>query len=250
MVSSAVGIAQIWFMLAGSGRLPPPMQRIPEPELMDDAEQAAAYAAADFSHTDAALVTRLLSRAEPQGLGPEIVDLGCGPGNISFLLAERCSDSTVLGLDGAGAMLALADQRRRRDPGRWPGLSFRLLRLPLVESEQRALRGRFTAIVSNSLLHHLHDPGVLWRSVRQLAAPGALVHIHDLRRPADGVELEAIVARHAATASPLLLRDYRASLRAAFRVDEVRQQLSEAGLESLRVRALGDRHLEVHGPLP
>ena len=35
------------------------MERTPEPELMDGAEQAAAYAAADFSASDGAVVARL-----------------------------------------------------------------------------------------------------------------------------------------------------------------------------------------------
>ena len=217
---------------------------------MDDADQAAAYAAADFSRSDRALVSRLLDLAAPHGPGPAIVDLGCGPGNISFLLAERCPASAVLGLDGAAAMLALAERRRRRDPGRWPSLAFAQRCLPLADAERTALQGRFTAIVSNSLLHHLHKPSVLWQAVLQLGCAGALVHIHDLRRPADPAELEAIVQRHAATASPLLRRDFAASLRAAFRVEEVRLQLREAGLDCLQVRQREDRYLEVHGRLP
>ena len=35
------------------------MQRTPEPELMDDLEQVAAYGAADFSRSDAALIESL-----------------------------------------------------------------------------------------------------------------------------------------------------------------------------------------------
>ena len=65
----------------------PAMERVPEPELMDGAEQAAAYAAADFSASDGAVIMRL-GELFPEGLGPRLVDLGCGPGNISFRLAE------------------------------------------------------------------------------------------------------------------------------------------------------------------
>jgi hypothetical protein len=58
------------------------MLRIPEPELMDEAGQVLAYAQADFAASDAAMVERLaqLCGEDP---GTALVDLGCGPGNIS-----------------------------------------------------------------------------------------------------------------------------------------------------------------------
>ena len=80
------------------------MQRTPEPELMEGQEQAFAYAAADFSVGDQALVDRLV-QLFPAGLGTSVVDLGCGPGNISFRLARRWPQANVLGIDGAAAML-------------------------------------------------------------------------------------------------------------------------------------------------
>ncbi|MEI6616232.1 MAG: methyltransferase domain-containing protein, partial [Cyanobium sp. ELA507] len=107
------------------------MDRIPEPELMDELLQARAYAAADFSRPDQALVDAALERFGAAGLGPRLVDLGCGPGNITFRLAAACPAAAVLGLDGAGAMLAIAEGLRRADPQRWRQVAFRLARLPL-----------------------------------------------------------------------------------------------------------------------
>ena len=229
------------------------MDRIPEPELMDDAVQAAAYAAADFARSDQALVEAALQRFGQQGLGTRLLDLGCGPGNITFRLAAACPMASVLGLDGAGAMLAIALQRQAADPGRWGRLAFRQATLPLPAGPpagwEPAFAPPFSAVISNSLLHHLHDPGVLWRSVRQLAAPGAAVIVRDLRRPAAAGELEALVALHAATAPAVLRRDFALSLRAAFRVGEVEEQLRREGLGGLAVRELDDRYLEVAGRL-
>ena len=74
------------------------MQRTPEPELMDAPEQASAYAAADFSAGDQALIERIQALF-PSGLGPRVLDLGCGPGNISFRLAERFPQAHKLPLD-------------------------------------------------------------------------------------------------------------------------------------------------------
>jgi SAM-dependent methyltransferase len=229
------------------------MDRIPEPELMDDPVQAAAYAAADFAASDQALVEAALQHFSQEGLGWRLLDLGCGPGNISFRLAAACPEATVLGLDGAGAMLAIAWQRQAADPGRWGRLAFRLATLPLPGGSaagwEQPFAPPFSAVISNSLLHHLHDPGVLWHSLRQLAAPGAAVMVRDLRRPATAGELEALVALHAATAPAVLRRDFALSLRAAFRVGEVEEQLRREGLGGLAVRELDDRYLEVAGRL-
>lgn len=222
------------------------MERICEPELMDDAEQARAYADADFAASDRALLKRTEDLFGPQ-LGPRIIDLGCGPGNISFLLAERHPTARVLGLDGAPAMLAIAAARLQATPDRWPGLSFQ--HLLLTPGGALPEEGCWTAVISNSLLHHLHDPGVLWQAVRRLAAPGGAICVKDLRRPPDPAALEELVQRHAAGAPPVLRRDYAQSLRAAFRRVEVEAQLQQAGIGGLAVRELDDRYLEVWGRL-
>ncbi|MCP9831640.1 class I SAM-dependent methyltransferase [Synechococcus sp. HJ21-Hayes] len=219
------------------------MDRVCEPELMDEAEQAQAYAQADFSVGDQALVERL-DQIFPAGLGARLLDLGCGPGNISFLLAERHGQATVLGVDGAEAMLALARQRLREQPLLEGRLSFQQALLPCPE-----LAGGFSAVVSNSLLHHLHNPQVLWQALRQLGAPGTCIYMKDLRRPGSSATADELRQRYLAEAPPVLQRDYIASLHAAFRPEEVELQLAAAGLHSLRVEPLEDRYLEVWGQL-
>jgi SAM-dependent methyltransferase len=194
-----------------------------------------------------------------------IVDLGCGPGNISFRLARALPQARVLGLDGAATMVSLAQERRQRHPGEWPQLRFEQLRLPLPGAALpgldpvAALGGPFGAVVSNSLLHHLHDPMVLWQAVGQLAAPGATVYIKDLRRPGSAVEADAVTQRYAAGAPAVLRRDFRASLAAAFTATEVEAQLvqasqlgSAAGTKGeawsgFTVAEVDDRYLEIHG---
>ena len=229
------------------------MERRCEPELMDDALQVQAYAEADFSAGDQAVVERI-AELFPGGLGPRVADPGCGPGNISFRLADRFAEVSVLGLDGAAAMLAVADARLgpwRQGPGAGhpDRLAFRRALLPLAPADARELTAGFTAVVSNSLLHHLHDPLVLWRTVATLAAPGAAVYIKDLRRPANLEAAQALLARHLADAPPVLQHDYLASLQAAFEPGEVAEQLQATGLGQLQVRPLEDRYLEVWGRL-
>ena len=232
------------------------MERIVEPELMDDPLQARAYAEADFDRSDQAFTERflaLLGQPFPDG----IVDLGCGPGNISFRLAAALPQARVLGLDGAASMVALAAEHQQRHPGAWPQLRFQQLKLPLIDPA--ALGGPFAAVVSNSLLHHLHDPQVLWQAVGQLAAPGATIYIKDLRRPASAAAADALTERHAAGAAAVLRRDFRASLAAAFTAAEVEAQLAKASQlwgaagtdgttwPAFTVAEVEDRYLEIHG---
>ena len=57
------------------------------------------------------------------------------------------------------------------------------------------------------------------------------------------------MAQHAAGAPPVLERDFRLSLQAAFRPQELRAQLAAAGLGHFSVQVLSDRHLAVAGLL-
>ena len=232
------------------------MQRSVEPELMDDPLQVQAYARADFGATDQALVDRLVElfgESLGDGPGPRLVDLGCGPGNISFRLAERFPQTSVLGLDGAAAMLEVAQQELAQRVLGCPGLADRLRFAQVLLGPETLPYGGFTAVVSNSLLHHLHDPQALWRHLRPLAAPGAAIYIKDLRRPATPEAAQALQQLHLASAPAVLQRDYLASLHAAFEPAEVEAQLRVAGLpvgeHGLRVAALDDRYLEVWGRL-
>ena len=221
------------------------MQRIPEPELMDGVDQVRAYAEADFDASDQAMLDRFaeLCGGDP---GARLVDLGCGPGNISVRLARRWPQARVLGLDGAPRMLALARERAAVEPLLVGRLQFQEAVLPLADPGP--LAAAFSAVVSNSLLHHLHDPGVLWQAVAQLAAPGAFVHVQDLRRPASPAAVDALVAEQMQGAPEVLRHDYRASLHAAFTPGEVRDQLEQAGLAGqLQVAPRQERYLEVWG---
>jgi 2-polyprenyl-3-methyl-5-hydroxy-6-metoxy-1,4-benzoquinol methylase len=55
----------------------------------------------------------LLRLAPPPG---RVLDFGCGPGVISFAVAERGYE--VLGVDGSEAMIAQAEKERARRPRR------------------------------------------------------------------------------------------------------------------------------------
>ena len=91
------------------------MQRIPEPELMDEFEQARAYAEADFSEPNERFV-ELFASEFPEHRTGTMLDLGCGPGDIALRLARRNPGLQVDGLDGSRPMLAFGEARLREEP--------------------------------------------------------------------------------------------------------------------------------------
>jgi hypothetical protein len=73
---------------------------------------------------------------------------------------------------------------------------------------------------------------------------------YEPRRAADSViyQARAMVAEGAGSEDPILQRDFYNSLLAAFTVDEVRDQVSRAGL-ALTVSLAGVRHMAITGRL-
>lgn len=216
------------------------LTRVPEPELMDTAEQVAAYVAADFAVPHQAVVSRFDSRF-PEFRGSTVLDLGCGAGDVTARFALAHPACRIVGVDAGPRMLAAA-----RDHLAALGIADRVELLERHLPDPRlADHGPFCAVISNSLLHHLADPRTMWSSVR-LGRPGAAVLVQDLRRPEDESTLTALVDAHTVGAAPALVDDFRHSLRAAYTVAEVEEQLAAAGLP-LTVEAAGDRHLVVSG---
>jgi len=216
------------------------MERIPEPELMDDPAQAIAYAAADFSEPHDAFI-RHFRRLFPEFTGGSVLDLGCGAADITIRFARAYPGARLDGIDGAEAMLRLGREAlaRARLESR---VTLRLLRIPSA-----SLGSGYDAVISNSLLHHLSDPAALWKTVAAAARPGAPILVMDLLRPDSEEAAAELVRMHAGDASPLLVRDLMNSLLASYRRDEVSQQLRAAGLNRFTVEVVSDRHWLVWG---
>ena len=218
------------------------MLRQLEPELMDDPGGAAAYAKADFHDSNTLFVDAVVGRFTPDVR--TVIDLGCGPGNLTIRLAEALPEVSFTAVDGSAPMIALARAAVNRSglDGRVTLLQERLRALPLAA-------GPFDAVLSKDLLHHLPDPAVLWNTAARLGQPGALVCVMDLVRPDTPERARAIVDAVAAHADEILRQDFYNSLLAAFTLDEVREQLTAAGLD-LRVDRISDRHMLIDGRLP
>ena len=221
------------------------MKRQTEPELMVDEAQALAYASADFEAPHRQVIDLFRTLFPGRKVEGPVLDLGCGPGDITFRFARAFPQAKMVGVDGAPAMLELARKRLTAEGDLSARMRFIDGILPGAPIPPLA----YSAIISNSLLHHLHRPEILWETVRHFGSPGTLVFICDLRRPADVSQAQTLTALYAADEPEVLRRDFFHSLLAAFEPEEVEAQLREAGLAKLQVLAVGDRHLAVHGVL-
>ena len=221
-----------------------PLARTPEPELMDEAEQALAYADADFSEPHNRFIALFHRAFAYSPVAGTVLDLGCGPADVILRFARAHPDCRIDGVDGATSMLALG-----RSQVEAAGLSHRIRLIKGYLPGAELPLPRYDTIISNSLLHHLAEPSVLWQSIRQYGNPGAAVFVMDLRRPDNQQDLDTLVRQYAAGEPEILQRDFRHSLHAAYRPEEIRQQLQQAGLDGLNVSASGDRHLIVYGHL-
>ena len=106
---------------------------------------------------------RDLLNAVPETRARSVVDLGCGPGNSTEVLAARFPGATVTGLDSSPDMIEAA---RKRLPA---------LRFELTAIETWDETGPFDVILANAVLHWV--PGhaaVLPRLVGKLAPGGSL----------------------------------------------------------------------------
>ena len=217
------------------------MQRVAEPDLMDDPAQGQAYADADFSEPHQAFVAHFRERF-PDFYSGSVLDLGCGNADVSVRFCTAYPGVSLLGIDGAQAMLNLGLHAVEQAE-----LNARIRLQKVYLPDPPLNRSRFDAVISNSLLHHLDDPVTLWQTVKAVAQADAPILIMDLLRPGSVDEAYKLVKAYADDAPKLLRRDFFNSLLAAYRPEEIHAQLQQAGLPFLKIEIVSDRHMLIWG---
>ena len=77
------------------------MKRLPEPELMIEPEQVFAYAEADFEEPHSNFINLLKQYCTQANEVKSVLDLGCGPGDITFKFAKALREANIDAVDGS-----------------------------------------------------------------------------------------------------------------------------------------------------
>lgn len=224
------------------------MDRVLEPELMNDPEQVQAYSHADFETAHQSVIDNfaqifptIFSEA---GQSVNVLDLGCGSGDVTVRFAQRYTECHIDAIDGAAEMLKQAENLISMH-ALTQRITLHLQQLPNCTIENKM----YQAIISNSLLHHLHEPQHLWSTIKQYAATDTAIYICDLFRPNSAQQAKRIVDQYANKEPEILRTDFYNSLLAAFTPNEVHTQLSTAELKGLNIDIVSDRHMLIYGYL-
>jgi ubiquinone/menaquinone biosynthesis C-methylase UbiE len=209
------------------------LDRVLEPEVMDNWQEATAYDAMDFSaiNRDFALTAIDL---HPQAV--RVLDIGTGTAQIPIILCQEKSCYQVLGVDMAQSMLTLG--RRNIEAA---GL-LQQIQLELADGKSLPYPNwGFDMVISNSLVHHLPDPRSFFQQVARLVKPNGAVLIRDLLRPDSLAEIDRLVAA-AGDYGPRQNQLFRDSLAAAFTLAEIQDLVLEAGMTDYQLSQTSDRH--------
>jgi ubiquinone/menaquinone biosynthesis C-methylase UbiE len=227
------------------------LPRTLEPEVMDTEEEARDYDAMDHAEVNARFCDDLLAAGPRPG---RVLDVGTGTALIPIALCGRDARFEVDAIDLAGEMLALAERNVAR-----AGLvgRVRVARMDAKATPWEA--GSFDVVMSNSIVHHIPEPGQMLAEAWRLVRPGGLLFVRDLERPDDDRRVAELVARYAPIPdAPTGVRAmherqrglFEASLRAALTADEVRATVAPLGIPGDAVRSTSDRHWTLTGVKP
>jgi len=217
----------------------PVFERVPEKELMDDVSQATAYANANFEEPHEFFVELLNSYVSNLNHS-KLLDIGTGDGDIAIRVAKKFNDSSIYGFDGSLPMLDLAKRKINEN-----NLSERIHIEHSLIQDSPYKEISFDGIICNSVLHHVNDTKSYWNYVINKAIEKSWFFIMDLARPNSISQAESLVMLYAKNESNQLKLDFYNSLLAAYTIEEVKLQLSQACDGEYVAIMVSDRHFIV-----
>ena len=140
-------------------------------------------------------LTRRLIRECGIGPGMRVLDLGSGPGDVAFLVAEAVGPSgSVLGVDREERSVMLA-KRRAAEAG------FANVAFAVADDDALPADAPFDAAIGRLVLIHQPDPAAMIRRAAAVVRPGGIVAFLEPALHLDGHSLPEIELVSAATGS-------------------------------------------------
>jgi ubiquinone/menaquinone biosynthesis C-methylase UbiE len=211
--------------------------RVPEKELMCSNEQAASYANANFSESNNLFINNTFQHVKIDNY-TKLLDVGCGDGEIPIRISKE-TDCEITAIDGSQAMLN--EFKKKIDKNNVRNI---FLHKKLID-QNLFLDKSFDVIICNSVLHHVSDLSLFWNTIFRLTRKNGIICLMDLERPKSNKEMDDILLKYGGK-DPILLDDFKNSLKAAYTINEVSQQLDGYNNISFNIKAISDRHFFVN----
>ena len=151
------------------------MKREPEPELMSGKEQVIAYDNGDFSVSEDVFVSFIDDFLNTHNIslnkGDLVVDLGCGPGNITKKIAVKWPHVRLLGIDGSNEMILRAKHNLKSigKENYLANVEYICEEIKNIQLSDIAPLGNIKLLVSNSLIHHLTNINDFFDCIEKLS---------------------------------------------------------------------------------
>ena len=200
-------------------------------------EQAASYANANFSESNNIFINNTFQHVKIDNY-TKLLDVGCGDGEIPIRISKK-TDCEITAIDGSQAMLNEFKKKIKKNNVRNIFLYKKLIDHNLF------LGKSFDVIICNSVLHHVSDSSLFWNTIFRLIRKNGVICLMDLLRPKSIKEMDNVLLKYG-TKDPILLDDFKNSLKAAYTVNEVSQQLDGYNNISFNIKPVSDRHFFVN----
>jgi ubiquinone/menaquinone biosynthesis C-methylase UbiE len=210
------------------------LPRVLEPEVMDSAEEARDYDSMDHSQVNRVFVTDFLSVWDRQS---PVLDVGTGTAQIPIELCRQAPKAQVVAIDLAVHMLQVGRENVSK-----AGFADRI-RLERQDAKRLPYASHsFAAVISNSIVHHIPEPGKVLAEIIRVTRPGGLLFIRDLLRPASDEVVRRLVTTYAGDANAHQQKMFEESLRAALSLEEIRGLVANLKFNPTTVEQTTDRH--------
>lgn len=218
------------------------MGRQLEPEVMESAEEAAAYDELERLYGEIlfqGFVESALRMGVTQG---RVLDVGAGPGRIAIRLARLNPRFSIDAIDLSRNMLALAARNAQE-----AGVGERI-RCSIGDAKRIPFGDQtFDLVLCHNMLHQLAEPLVALKEIKRITKPDGAILVRDVRRlpqPFMDLALPLYCLRYGATLRRLTYSSYRAGLRRR----EFKQLAKAAGISGARIRQHFITHVGLERP--
>lgn len=171
----------------------------------------------------------LLARLELRS-DERVLDIGCGDGRITAMIARQVPNGQAMGVDVSASMIEHA--RHTHPASQYPNLTFEV-----ADAAELKFKSQFTLVFSNAALHWVHDHPRVLRGISQALQEGGRCL---LQMGGQGNGDDVIAAfEHALQSLGLAASGIQeASLYSFHAPEPYRLWLAAAGLETVRVELL------------